>query len=57
MTKTSCAGIAVQFLLALDHESGCTNLLEGTGAVSGLPNSYQVRFTAGYLFAKTVTKK
>jgi hypothetical protein len=35
-SKTSCAGIAVQFFLALDHESGCRNVLEGTGAVSRL---------------------
>jgi hypothetical protein len=31
--------------------------LKAPGAVSGLPNSYQVRFTAGCFFAKTVTKK
>jgi hypothetical protein len=30
MTKTSSAGIAVQVLLALDHESGCRDLFEGT---------------------------
>jgi hypothetical protein len=30
VSKTSCAGIAVQFQLALDHESGCTNVFEGT---------------------------
>jgi hypothetical protein len=30
LTKTSCAGIAVQVLLALDHESGCRDVLEGT---------------------------
>jgi hypothetical protein len=30
MTKLGSAGIAVQILLALDHESGCRNLFEGT---------------------------
>jgi hypothetical protein len=30
MTKLASAGIAVQFLLALDHESGCRNVFEGT---------------------------
>jgi hypothetical protein len=30
VSKTSSARIAVQFLLALDHESGCRNVFEGT---------------------------
>jgi hypothetical protein len=30
LPKTSSAGIAVQFQLALDHESGCRDLVEGT---------------------------
>jgi hypothetical protein len=35
-SKTSCAGIAVEVLLALDHESGCMDLLKAPGAESGL---------------------
>jgi hypothetical protein len=30
VSKTSSAGIAVQIVLALDHESGCRKVFEGT---------------------------
>jgi hypothetical protein len=56
--KTSCAGIAVQFLLTLDHESGCRNVFEGTlRCITGYRTAIKLDLRQDALYAKTVTKK
>jgi hypothetical protein len=58
MTKPARAGIAVQFLLALDHESGCRNIFEGTlRRFTAYRTAIRLDLTAGCFSAKTVTKK
>jgi hypothetical protein len=44
--------------LALDHKSGCTDLIEGTGAVSRVTEAaIKLDLRQDALYAKTVTKK
>jgi hypothetical protein len=58
MTKPARAGIAVQFFLALDHESGCRNLFEGTWRrITGYRTAIRLDLRQDASSAKTVTKK
>jgi hypothetical protein len=58
MAKTSCAGIAVQILLAPDHESRCRNVFEGTwSSFTAYRTAIKLYLEQNASFAKTVTKK
>jgi hypothetical protein len=58
LPKLGSAGIAVQILLALDHESGCRNVFEGTWrCITGYRLAIRLDLEQDASSAKTVTKK